>query len=368
MRRSLFDVSFMYHFEAGKDMSVDKGRRLLLARLISMPLFIAGVRLPMLGSATHSFTREKVDTKEYAAKLENYCDTWQQGTTHKAIKDIKQRIRSLEYSPLYSSQAEKKQVIELLCGYQMLFADVASEQIPGAANHILTQTIHLSKEENLYNTYAHALRQRAGASVDAFEQTRDYSVLKQATADFQAAEFIQGQVSPFYQAMVDIRRGLVYACVARDSEDFVNALNIIDSASKQIGKQSDDRRIAARLDEERYRLNRASAYLYSLHGSPKLALSELYQAVEAKPHPSPRRRVHRDVLFAETYMALGDYPMAVACATTAVDVSSANAMDTLFNHLENVYRALRSSRYGKSSDVARLGDRILKARHPELLE
>jgi tetratricopeptide (TPR) repeat protein len=359
------DVSFIFHLEAGKNMLVDKGRRALLARLVDMPLVIAGAGLLMSGS-TNPFALVKVDTKEFTHALEVYCDTWQQGTTYKAVKDIRNRLRSLERATLYSFSPEKAQMTELLCGYQMLAADVAAEQMPGAANQILTHTVSLSQEVGLYNTYAHALRQRAGASIDTFEQTRNYDVLTGALTDFQAAEAIQSRVSPFYQGMVNIRRGLVYAYLAKDKGEFTRGLNIIDQASKQIGKQSDDKRVAARLDTERYKLNRASAYLYSTQGSPQQALKELNELVNEKPGTSPRRGVHRDLLFAETYMAMNNYPMAVASAEAAVEVTSSNGMDTLFNRLEVVYRSLRNSSYGKEPDVARLGVQILKARQPEL--
>ncbi len=361
------DVSFIYHLEAGKDMLVDKGRRLLLARMVDMPLAFASAGLLMPDVVVDPFVWEKPDMKEYTGSLENYCDTWQQGTSYKAVKDIRRRIRTLERATIYSSLPEQQQATELLCGYQILAADIAAEQTPGAGERILTHTIDLSHERQLYNIYAHALRQRAGTSIYTFEQTLDYSVLKQALIDFQAAEAIQPHVSSFYQAMVDIRRGLAYAYVARDRGEFTKALRIMDHASNQIGKQSGDKRIAARLDEERYRLNRASAQLYSPQGSPKLALSELNEAVDAKPDTSPRREVHRELLFAEAYMALGNYPMATASATAAVEVSIDNGMDTLFTRLENVYRSLRTSPYGKDPDVARLGVQILKARHPEMI-
>jgi hypothetical protein len=304
--------------------------------------------------------------KEYASTLESYCDTWQQGTTYKVIKDIRKRLRSLERATLYSSTREKPHMIELLCRYQMLAADIASEQAPKGVNQILSQTVALSYENERHNTYAYALRQRAGISIDIFEETKDFSILKQALADFQAAEAIKSHVSPFYQAMVDIRRGLMYAYLALDQDDFTKALNIIDSANRQIGKQKDDKHIAARLDKERYKLNRASAYLYSLQGSSILALKELHDLVDMQPNPSPRRRVHRDLLFAETYLNLKNYPMAVSCAAEAIEVSSTNGMDTLFNRLENVYHALRSIPYGKDPEVARLGVQILKARRPEI--
>ncbi len=359
------DVSFIYRLEGGKDMLVDKGRRALLARLVDMPVAAAGLGLLMSESATNPFVWEHVDKKEYTETLEHYCNTWQQGTTYKEVKDIKKRVLSLEHATLYSSRSDKK-TPELLCGYQILAADVASEQLIGAANPILTGTIQLAKEKKLYNIYAHALRQRAGSSIDTFEQTHDYSVLTQALNDFQAAETVQPHISAFYKAIVDIRRGLAYAYVARDQREFTEALTIIDSSSKQIGKQSDDKSIAARLDEERYRFNRASAYLYSPQGSPRLALTELNQAVDAKPETSPRRGVHRDLLFAETYMALGNYPLAIAHADAAVEVTSINGMDTLFNRLEGIYRSLRQSDYRNDPDVARLGVHILKAQQPEL--
>jgi tetratricopeptide (TPR) repeat protein len=357
------DLTFIYRLEAGKDMLVDKGRRALLARLVDMPLAIAGISLIETRATSESIGSNRIDTKEYADMLEVYCDTWQQGTTYKVVKDIKKRVCALERTSLYSPS---KETTTLLCEYLILIADVQAEQTPVAAIPILTETIALSKQEKLYNIYAHALRQRAGASIDTFEQTGDYSILHHAVADFQATETVQRHVSPFYQGMVDIRRGLVYACLAQDQGDFKVALDIIDSSSEQIGNQGDDKRIAARLDEERYRFNRASAYLYSRQGSPTQALKELDQAVEIRPITSPRRGVHRDLLYAETYIALQDYPMAIACVANAIEVSAENGMDTLFNRLENVYRTLRNSPYGKDLEVARLGVQLLKAHHPEV--
>ena len=361
----LKDIEF-HPEEARKHMIVNKGRRALLAKLVDMPLAAVGLELATAEHITKTLTWEKVDTNEYANSLEVYCDTWQQGTTYKAAKDVKKRVSLLEHATLYSPFPEKTQHMELLCRYQMLVADLVSEQTPSAANGILTQTIELSGQEQLYDVYAYALRQRAGTYIDAFERAQDYRILTYALEDFQASEVVKPRLSPFYQGLVDIRRGLIYAWLAQDSSDFQKGLKIIDASSTQIGKQSDDKRIAGRLDRERYWLNRASAYLYSPQGSPKFALSQLNEAVNARPDTSPRRGVHRDLLFAETYTALGNYPMAVAHASAAVEITSANGMDTLFNQLENVYQKLRKSTYGNSTDVARLGVQIMQSRHPEL--
>src|SRR5581483_3033027 len=106
--------------------------------------------------------------------------------------------------------------------------------------------------------------------------------------------------SPFYQGLVNVRKGLVYAYTASDKSQFTAALKIIDSAYDMVGQPSDDPRIAARIDLERLRLNRASAYLYSPLGSPTLALAELEELEREKPEASPRRSVHRNILFSET--------------------------------------------------------------------
>ena len=356
-------VTYVYRLEAGLDMLADKSRRALLARLVGMPFTLAGVSLLTSNEIAKS---EHVDTKEYENMLEIYCDTWQRGTTYKVVQDIKKRISALETDALYGASSKKVTSTELLCGYQMLAADLAAERNTLGAVPILSQTIHLSQHMNISYMYAYALRQRAGAYISTFEETRDFTVLKSGLEDFQAAEIVHASISPFYQGLVDIRRGLVYAYLAQDQSDFIKALHIIDSSSQQIDKQSEDTHIAAKLDVERYMFNRAAAYLYSPQGSPTLALKELDQVTDLKPSTSPRRGVHRDLLYAETYVALKNYPMATACIANAIEVSSEDGMDTLFNRLESVYQELRKSTYGNDLEVARVGVQILKAHHPEV--
>jgi hypothetical protein len=361
------DVSFIYHLEAGKMKLLDKGRRAILATLVGMPLAAAGI----------SFVTEEnkkpllygpIDIPSYTSALEDYCLSWQAGTTYKGIKDIKAKVNNLEKAAFYSFSPDKHKLLELLCGYQILQADILSDnfEVTGVAHKVLTNTINVAKESRLYNIYAHALRQRAGMGIEEFEDNRDLSKARQAVNNFHAAEQVQQKVSPFFQGMVDIRRGLAYAYVARDQQEFKDALNILDNASQQIGNSNVDNRVAARLDIERFYYNRASAYLYSSQGSPSAALAELDQITDLKPMTSPRRQVHRDLLYAETYFALGQYPMSVAYAEAGIETSQEHNMNSLFNRFDTVYQHLKSSSYGSSKDVARLGVSVLKAQHPEL--
>ncbi|MGH2478525.1 MAG: helix-turn-helix domain-containing protein [Ktedonobacteraceae bacterium] len=266
------DPSFIYHLEAGETL-MDKGRRAILARIVDMPLALAGIATIGSQSTTQLFSSPHVDMTEYEATLQAYTGTWQAGTTYRVAKDIKRRVAALENAALYSA-GNRSNVIRLLGEYQVLAADVVSEQDPQAASALLGKTVTISYQEKQYNLYVHALRQRAQTGISQFELSSDQSVLTQSLADFQATDAVKG-VSKFYEGLVNIRKGLVYAYTARDAGEFTAALNIIDSAGNQIGQVPADPHVAARLDVERWRLNRASAYLYAPLGSPTLALAEL---------------------------------------------------------------------------------------------
>lgn len=358
------DPTFIYHLEAG-NMLVDKGRRAILARIVDMPLALAGIAALSPQSTAHLFTNPIVDIKEYEQTLQLYTGTWQAGTTFRVAKDIRARIRALENTALYSSSNRTK-VINLLGEYQVLAADVVAEQDPLQAAQLLGKTVTLTYQAKQYNLYIHALRQRAQTGISQFELTSDQGVLKQSLADFQATEAVLKHASAFYQGLVNVRKGLVYAYTAKDAKEFTAALNIIDAAGNQVGQVSADPHVAARLDLERWRLNRASAYLYAPLGSPALALSELEELERTLPTTSPRRSVHRNILFAKAYLKTGNFPMSTAYANAALEVTSRFNMDTLSAHLEGVYRSLRNSPYGNEPDTAHFGVALLKAQRPEL--
>ena len=357
------DTSFIYHLEAGETL-MDKGRRAILARIVDMPLALAGIGMLTPQSTTQLFSSPHVDLSEYEATLQAYTGTWQAGTTYRVAKDIKRRVSALEGATLYSTSNRAK-VVGLLGQYQVLAADVVNEQNPLAASQLLGKTVTLSYQEKQYDLYVHALRQRAQTGISQFELTGDVSALTQSLADFQATDAVKG-INKFYAGLVNVRKGLVYAYTARDTGEFTRALNIIDSAGDQIGQVSADPNVAARLDLERWRLNRASAYLYSPLGSPALALAELNELERVLPTSSPRRSVHRHILFAKAYLRVNDFPMATAYANAALEVTSQFNMDTLSAHPEGVYHDLRTSSYRAEEDTAHFGVALLKAQRPEL--
>jgi len=360
------DPTFIYHLESGA-MLMNEGRRAILARLVDLPLAVAGLSLLAPSSAVSLFLPKAINVGEYQNTLSEYAGTWSTGTTYRLAKDIRARVSILEKASLYAGSAEDRtQLVDLLCGYQILAADVVGEQDPASSATLLSQTIKLAQQEKLNNFYVHALRQRAQSHISMYEVSRDQVALNQAIEDFAATEQVSKGISPFYLGLVNVRKGLVLAYSATTKQDFTAALKVLDSSSSQIGQKPDDTRISARIDLERWRLNRASAYLYAPLGSPTLALTELNELEREQPNTSPRRSVHRNLLFSEAYLSLGNFPMSVAYATTALETTSYSYMDTLSSRLEGVYRSLRKSEFGSNPETAHFGVSLLRAQRPEL--
>lgn len=156
--------TFIYHLEAG-EMLVDKARRAILARIVGMPLTLAGVSALASQSATHLFHHSSVNIKEYASTLEAYSITWQAGTTYKFAKDIRTRVNTLEKAALYTT-TNRTQLIDLLCGYQILAADVVGEQNTSVAAALLGTTIKLNKKVYIASMFTRLDSERKQVSIN----------------------------------------------------------------------------------------------------------------------------------------------------------------------------------------------------------
>ena len=110
-------------------------------------------------------------------------------------------------------------------------------------------------------------------------------------------------------------------------------------------------------------LARASAYLYSPMGDPKLGLAQLQELELAHPEARGKRRlVQRDQLFALGFLATGDYPLAAAHLEAAID----NASEDWIEHLVQIHTQLKNTSYGKDFEVGRLSVKIHQMRYAEL--
>jgi hypothetical protein len=298
------DPTFIYHIERGKTMT-SLERRAILASLVGMPL--AGIHEPD--------TPTTLDISEYTQALEVYCNQWRDGTLQQEALAIQERTSRLEAVSFQTIGPEKKTLLELFGFYQILHADVYiwGGQHMERASTILSSTVERARQEKLSHLFTHALTERAGIVRGLFEMTRDQISIQSAIDDYAVALQERDKLSPLYCGLLDVRRGLADAYIARDNKAFTDALHVMRLGSNQIGFSPDDVRIVARLDYERYMLNRASAYLYSPMGNPGLALAELQELDRWCPQSRGKGRLaHRNRLVAEAYLATGDYPMTAA--------------------------------------------------------
>jgi hypothetical protein len=98
-------------------------------------------------------------------------------------------------------------------------------------------------------------------------------------------------------------------------------------------------------------------------GDPKLGLAQLQELELAHPEAHGKRRlVQRNQLFAQAYLAIGDYPIAAAHLEAAVE----NAPQDYIENLVPLHARLKNTSYGNDAEVGRISVKIHQIRYPEL--
>jgi hypothetical protein len=349
------DPTFIYHVEKGTTM-IGLERRVILASLLGMPLALAGVPKPD--------TVTTLDVPEYTQALSVYCDKLRNGLIEDSYDAIQERTHRLEAEAFQARGEEKPTLTELLGFYQILQAETSIwDGHMERADTLLSATIERARQEKLPHLFAHALTERAGNALGRFETTRDQISIQTAIDDYQSALQERDKLSPLYCGLLDVRRGLADAYIARDNKEFDHAQSRITQGSNQIGLSPDDVRIVARLDSERCMLTRVSAYLYSPMGNPGLALAALKELDRWCPQPRGKSRLaERNRLFAETYLATRNYPMAAAHLEAALESASLREV----NRLIKIHTRLKNTSYWNDPDVGRLAVKINQIKYPDL--
>jgi hypothetical protein len=345
--------TFIYHLERGTT-GIGMARRVILASLVGLPL--AGLH--------DSPTATTLDVSEYTQALEGYCGKLRAGTIQEEEGAIQERTHRLEAVSWSARGQEQKTLIELLGFYQILHADIFTwGGYTERAYTILSATVERARQEKLAHLFTHALTERAGTVRGLFEMTRDQISIQTAIDDYKEALQERDKLSPLYCGLLDIGRGLADAYLARDNEEWTLALSLMRLGSNQIGFSPDDVRIIARLDSEHYLLNRASAYLYSPMGKPALALSVLKELDDWCPEARGKGRlVQRNRLFAEAYLATGDYPMAAAYLEAALESASRGEI----NRLIEIHARLKKTSYWNDPELGRIAVKINQVKYPDL--
>jgi tetratricopeptide (TPR) repeat protein len=373
---AVITASWVSHMENDNKVPTDLKRRWILACLLGIPPMLFGLE-PLERAISGLFTWEKVDVQEYHLTLENYSRGWHAYSVFQAAEDIKQRISTLYHEAPHA--LEKKEMYKLLCGYLVLLGGIAHAHMKfDAAIDYYSRAVMIAKQEKFYDLWAYALCERGGVYVERGELTtglKSYETAQQyfakAVPNAQAAQNVMGKVQPMLRGIILSKTGIAYASIAQDENEFKKALDALDQAHAYIEKKGDDIGIiGAILDEERYHLDRAHAYLAyptwkTYHA--KAAQGELEQATKKQTLNSLYRKTSYVLYIAKSYLVGGQYEMAIAYAEDALRTFQATGSVMKLVRLDAIYHHLRNDpSYGKSSDVALLGTKLLKAQQPGL--
>jgi tetratricopeptide (TPR) repeat protein len=365
-------ASWVYHMEKENRIPIDPKRRWILAQLLSIPPALLGLK-NFENPVFNLFDWKPIDVQEYHLMLEKYNAGWHATTVFQEVADVQNRISNLYREAPHSLEQEK--IYKLLCGYLLLLGDLAHSymRFDTAVDH-LSKAIAIAEEKQFYDLWAFALRQKGNVYEERGEITVGLHGHSAAKADFsqamvqlQMARSLEKKVQPIFKGLVLSCVGTAYAATAQDQHEFDGALKILENATKMIGKTADDLPlIHARFDEERYHLNRATAYLArpSIHHA-KLAQEELDQASK-KSSGSFARKVFADTLLARSYLMAKNYCMATSYTDYALNTVIESTSLIHLTRLDIVYKTLKKTPYGNNSDVAVLGTKLLKAQQPEL--
>ena len=372
---------------------LDKRRRWILARLLDIPPVLFGLdSLPTTLSGQQEnildlFSAEKIDTGEYRAKLREYFKSLS-GEFYKFIPDIKRRIDRLEGQAHYQGLHKDLQIPRLLCEYRALLAIILHEyQLFDLAIDSLTKAIFVAEREALYDVWAYTLRQRGVAYLDRGELTAgliDFAAAQQdfdkAVADFAAIKQFQKQLSPRMLGLVHSAAGHAYAHVARDKQEFSSAIDLIDEGTKAIGIDEGDANIPATLDNSRHLLDRGEIFITSpitTLRSPSIARKHIEDALALMPEGLTLRQIEANVRLAESYFFEGQNPptklsypdefftMAVGHAEATLELLQDTHSNQHISRLENLYKRLRESSYGKHTNVEQFHAALVKVQSAE---
>jgi len=389
------------------DFPTDEKRRWVIATLLRIPAFLLGAKaidelLPpheevqAIRKAVIKRTQETFDISEYRTMLKTY---WQQNRTDTIsdlMDDVQGRIGYLEKEVLYGGKAgrEKRELCILLCGYHMLSANIASDQraFDDCITH-LNRTYTIAKERKIYKLQAAALLRRGWAFKERGEEhsyTQQFEKIEQdftyAAQDFTLALSLKKYLYPGINGSLFVALGQVQAEKADTQPSLSRAIQTIDKAKDFVGKPNDEDDIHfIQLDEERYYLDRAVAYLSAktpLACYPKDARRELRSALAAEPTPVPKRRqAYNLVLEAKSHYIEGEastcrkrlsdaedcYTKAARKANEALVIVSAIDSKINLHRISSLCQGLKTTDYGKKSiDVAELEVAVTSAQHPNM--
>jgi tetratricopeptide (TPR) repeat protein len=228
------------------------------------------------------------------------------------------------------------------------------------------KAIILSHEEAYHAFEAAALERRGAFFFDTLN-------LKRAIQDFNAAAAID--TPPQLQGAILAIQGLALMNIARSDREKTQALNLIDQAEHETGPTFEDVLYQQSLPQRRYLRYRARALMAApvkQLRSPEQATEILDELSSITPLGLKRldlyQQVETNMVQAQVWVDQGYDPIATTTAQESLDLMKQVNSYIHLPALTRIHEVLKTSFYGKSVDVARLGSEIIKAKHFHLFD
>ncbi|HYU73485.1 MAG TPA: hypothetical protein VEL31_12465 [Ktedonobacteraceae bacterium] len=357
--------------ERNDDFPNDQARRWAIAKIVQMGLFFTldpELEITFPPKTPNTIKKQRrmlIDTQDYEARLRDYWDNGVNDTLEEAMEDITERIYNLHDNVLYVGRGQKRKMRRMLCGYNIVAAQVTEEQKEYRSSQTyLDRAIILARESRYADLHATALHRR---QVSALDQGR----FEAALLDYKATCNLK-VIPPQLRGKILTAAGETKAHLARQQAEIDEALKLQNKAESMIGKDNlIDFGYLVSFDEERFLLDKGATYM----ASPVKKLRSPDKALKCLPQISTEldlsrwqayRQAFNHIIQARIHIDQGLYPVATVLAEDALSLLERLNSKVHLNELAEICETLKQSPYGNSTDVAMLEIGIMRNLRPEM--
>ncbi len=360
-------VKAIEKMEKYNDVPKNARRRLILAGLLGLAPAALGLQpfaRALEDIITPSLKNGPIDIEEYRSALTSLQNLYFSSGYEQVwitVAGIADRIQTLHNKVLYVGGSQQTAMLQLLSGYHLILADIASEHQCLDAEEYYNKAVVIARDHQLDQHYATALFRRAISFLDNGNASA-------AKDDFTQALTIKN-IPPQLRGSITASASVATARCAQYKQEITNALYMMDDAADLTGKNI-EAMYPQRFDQDRWYLDRAAVLVESPlkeYRKPDNALRDLEKVtLTGESRGVAYREAYSDILSARAYMDKNDHPFATKLAQDALSIMDEMQSQALIPDIRAVHTMLKESKYGKSRSVAELGVELMKVQNPNV--
>ena len=368
---------WVQRMEKDNKVPTDDKRRWIIATLLNIPPAYLGLTVTKSLLPPYDDIKLPIPTKTSSIDFDEYYRAlkglW--ALPYQSLDDVLIRIYQLEHASVVGPSAQKDQSGRLLCEYLMAGANMLRAQgyLDSAIGYlndalaILKEKIYLDLEGKAYylRSYCNYEKWRISDNKQLCENYMLQSLVDSHLSVYCLEQANKNRlfVSPSLAGAAYQQKGKIFTHNVQDEADRTHSLAVLDQGGTIITNNEQKDPYFFDITPDWYHLGKAQAYIAL--GWSNSALKDL-QYLTGDPHQK-RRFLTANIAEAEAYAASGQIEMAVAYAEASLEVSREIHAYLHIARIASLYQSLRQhENFMGSTDVARLGVKLLEVQHPEL--